>query len=326
MGVSRGGCALGRWLVDGYVGLQQDREAGQVSLFGEAAPRPRKTGLPEVPPWTEAERLAREKEVLGFFISGHPLDDYAGALKRMNVQSWADFSRSVKNGVNAGRTAATVVSRTERRTKTGNKMGIIGLSDPSGQYEAILFAEGLMQYREVLEPGSAVLLFLSAEAQGDDVRARIQSAERLDQAAEKVQKGLRIFLRDPAPLEGITKRLEATKAATGRSTQSAPKTSGNASINYDVPTPIGDFVSAAAATYSGAWFADMSNTFREPAHTLINVSETWNTLDGKSSVSVWCKNCGDKYYDVGLNLLTPVGAVGNPGAPRTFGVTFHRAF
>jgi iron complex outermembrane receptor protein len=114
--------------------------------------------------------------------------------------------------------------------------------------------------------------------------------------------------------------------ATGRSTVSAPKTSGNASINYDVPTPIGDFVSAAAATYSGAWFADMSNTFREPAHTLVNVSETWNSLDGKSSVSLWCKNCGDKYYDVGLNLLTPVGAVGNPGAPRTFGVTFHRAF
>ena len=61
----------------------------------------------------------------------------------MKVQSWAEFSRSVKNGVNAGRTAATVVSRTERRTKTGNKMGIIGLSDPSGQYEAVLFSEGL---------------------------------------------------------------------------------------------------------------------------------------------------------------------------------------
>ncbi len=50
---------------------------------------------------------------------------------------------AVKAGATAGRVAATVVSRTERRTKTGNKMGIIGLSDPSGQYEAILFSEGL---------------------------------------------------------------------------------------------------------------------------------------------------------------------------------------
>jgi DNA polymerase-3 subunit alpha len=114
----------------------------------------------------------------------------------------------VKNGANAGRTAATVVSRTERRTKTGNKMGIIGLSDPTGHYEAVIFAEGLQQYRDLLEPGTAVLLFLSAEAQGDDVRARIQSAEKLDAAAEKIAKVLRIFVRSSAPLDGITRRLE----------------------------------------------------------------------------------------------------------------------
>jgi DNA polymerase-3 subunit alpha len=86
-------------------------------------------------------------------------------------------------------------------------MGIFGLSDPSGHYEAILFAEGLQQFRDILEPGSPVLLFLTAEAQGDEVRARIQSAEPLDQAAAKLQKGLRVFLRDPAPLEPVAKRL-----------------------------------------------------------------------------------------------------------------------
>jgi DNA polymerase-3 subunit alpha len=112
-------------------------------------------------------------------------------------------------GATAGKTAATVVSRVERRTKTGNKMGIVGLSDPSGQYEAVLFSEGLQQYRDLLEPGTAVLLFLSAEAQGEDVRARIQSVEKLDQAAEKMQRSLRIFLRDEKPLEGISRRLES---------------------------------------------------------------------------------------------------------------------
>lgn len=53
-----------------------------------------------------------------------------------------------------------------------------------------------------------MLLFLTAEAQGEEVRARIQTVERLDQAAEKVQKSLQIFLRDPAPLDHITNRLE----------------------------------------------------------------------------------------------------------------------
>jgi DNA polymerase-3 subunit alpha len=126
----------------------------------------------------------------------------------MQVQSWATFSKSVKAGATAGRVAATVVSRVERRTKTGNKMGIIGLSDPTGQYEAILFAESLQQYRDLLEPGSPVLLQMTAEAQGDEVRARIQTVETLDRAAAKVQKGLRIFLRDEAPLEAVAKRLD----------------------------------------------------------------------------------------------------------------------
>ena len=84
---------------------------------------------------------------------------------------------------------ATVVARTERRTRTGNKMGIIGLSDPTGHFEAVIFSEGLAEYRDLLEPGNAVLLFLSAEVQGDEVRARIQSAEPLDscrrQSAER---------------------------------------------------------------------------------------------------------------------------------------------
>jgi DNA polymerase-3 subunit alpha len=115
----------------------------------------------------------------------------------------------VKAGATGGRVAATVVSRQERRTKTGNKMGIFGLSDPSGHYEAIMFAEGLQQYRDQLEPGAAVLLSLAAEAQGDEIRARIQSVEPLDQAAAKLQKGMRVLVRDDKPLDSISRRLEA---------------------------------------------------------------------------------------------------------------------
>jgi DNA polymerase-3 subunit alpha len=179
---------------------------GQNDMFGGPAghePLP----IPTAEPWLPADRLRREYEAIGFFLSGHPLDDYAALLKGMKVQSWVEFSRSVKSGASAGRVAATVVSRTERRTRTGSKMGIIGLSDPSGHYEAVLFAEGLQQYRDQLEPGSPVLLFLTAEAQGEEVRARIQSVEPLDQAAARMQKGLRVFLRDPAPLGPVAKRL-----------------------------------------------------------------------------------------------------------------------
>jgi DNA polymerase-3 subunit alpha len=185
---------------------------GQSELFGGGGQR-ESIALPNIEPWLPAERLRREYEAVGFFLSGHPLDDYAAALKKLRVQPWAEFARAVKAGATAGRVAGTVVSRQERRTRTGSKMGIIGLSDPTGTYEAVIFSEGLAEYRDLLEPGTAVLLFLSAEVQGDEVRARIQSAEPLDNAAANLHKGLRVFLRDGAPLEGVAKRLEPAPRA-----------------------------------------------------------------------------------------------------------------
>jgi DNA polymerase III subunit alpha len=198
---------------------QRSHEAatmGQNDMFGGAADAPT-IMLPQVEPWLPAERLRREYDAIGFFLSGHPLDDYATVLKRLRVQSWAEFSRAVKTGATAGKVAATVVSRMERRTKTGNKMGIIGLSDPTGHFEAVLFSEGLAQYREVLEPGAAVLLQLGAELQGEDVRARVLHAEPLDDAAAKTQKGLRIFVRDTRPLDSIARRLQMPEAGQGGS-------------------------------------------------------------------------------------------------------------
>jgi DNA polymerase III subunit alpha len=211
---------------------QRSHEAatmGQNDMFGGAADAPT-IMLPQVEPWLPAERLRREYDAIGFFLSGHPLDDYATVLKRLRVQSWAEFSRAVKTGATAGKVAATVVSRMERRTKTGNKMGIIGLSDPTGHFEAVLFSEGLAQYREVLEPGAAVLLQLGAELQGEDVRARVLHAEPLDDAAAKTQKGLRIFVRDTRPLDSIARRLQMPEAASqgspARGPQAKPAASG----------------------------------------------------------------------------------------------------
>jgi DNA polymerase-3 subunit alpha len=126
----------------------------------------------------------------------------------------------------------------ERRTKTGNKMGIMGLSDPTGHFEAVLFSEGLAQYREVLEPGAAVLLQLGAELQGEDVRARVLHAEPLDAAAAKTQKGLRIFVRDTRPLESIAKRLlmpePAPQGGPVRGSQTKPLPDAAGGANGDV--------------------------------------------------------------------------------------------
>ncbi|MGD0642266.1 MAG: DNA polymerase III subunit alpha, partial [Roseiarcus sp.] len=185
----------------------EEEAAGQNALlFGEADAAPLKV---RAQAWPAADRLRREFEAVGFFLSGHPLEAYEPALKRLRATRWAEFARAVRGGATTARLGASVIDRYERRTKSGSKLGVVQLSDPSGQYEAILFQEGLAQYRDLLEKGADVLVTLQASAEGEDVRARIVQVESLNEAAAKVQKGLRVFVRDDAPLASIGERLRA---------------------------------------------------------------------------------------------------------------------
>ena len=181
-----------------------ERAAGQNALFGETESAPLNV---RAQPWNSADKLRREFEAVGFFLSGHPLEAYDNALKRIGAKRWVDFARAVRGGATTGKLAASVLDRSERRTKTGSKLGVIQLSDPSGQYEAIIFQEGLSQFRDLLEKGSDVLLTLQANVEGEDVRARIAHVESLTEAAAKHHKGLRVFVRDAAPLSSIEERL-----------------------------------------------------------------------------------------------------------------------
>ncbi len=198
--------------VDGMLALsnrtRDAAEGGQSELFGGGAVA-EAFRIPPFEPWAPAERLQREHDAVGFFLSGHPLDDYEHVLKRLRVQSYADFARTVRaSGTSIAKVAASVIDKSERRTKSGNKMGIVQLSDPSGQFEAILFSEGLQRHRELLEPGAALVLRLSAVLDGDEVRPRIEDVERLDELAARQKQDLCIFLRDDKALASIAERVK----------------------------------------------------------------------------------------------------------------------
>ena len=172
---------------------------GQNELFGGPSSR-EAIAIPAVEPWLPADRLQREYDAIGFFLSGHPLDDYAALLKSMRVQSWSEFSRSVKSGANAGRVAATVVSRTERRTKTGNKMGIIGLSDPVRPLRGGDLRRGPAA---VPRPARAGLAGAAGAHRGGAGRrgARPHPVGRAARSGGRAscRRALRVFLRDAGP-------------------------------------------------------------------------------------------------------------------------------
>jgi DNA polymerase III subunit alpha len=185
---------------------ERSRTDGQAGLFGGDGGGA-DLRLPNVAPWNPMDRLQKEFAAIGFFLSGHPLDDYQAALDRMRIPTHAEFLRAVRGGATYGRLAGTVIDKQERRTRSGTKMGIVNLSDQSGQFEVVIFSERLAQYRDMLEAGRVLIVTAQASIENEDARLIVQGVESLDDAVSRGQKGLRVFVRDTDPLESLHARL-----------------------------------------------------------------------------------------------------------------------
>jgi DNA polymerase-3 subunit alpha len=137
--------------------LQSERQAGQGALFGELAEAPRiARTLPEVPPHTEQERLVREKAVLGFFISGHPLAKYRLEVELFGTRTTATLGEWSSHKIDIP-AVVTVVKRQISR-KTGAEYARLTLEDFHGTAEAIVFPEAWARLNAVIRPDAVLLL------------------------------------------------------------------------------------------------------------------------------------------------------------------------
>jgi DNA polymerase-3 subunit alpha len=188
-----------------------EAEAGQDDLFGSgpAGELIEDLRLPVIEPWLPIERLNAEFEAVGFYFSGHPLDDYMKPLAKLGVESWVSFhEKALTKGATAAKLAGTITYRQERRSKNGNRFAFVGFSEPSGQFETIVFSDLLASARDLLEPGNAVVVRVEADVDADEVRLRLQEVELLEKASAMIQPGLVVFLKDEGPLESIALRLK----------------------------------------------------------------------------------------------------------------------
>ncbi|HFC04603.1 MAG TPA: DNA polymerase III subunit alpha, partial [Rhizobiales bacterium] len=184
-----------------------DAELGQNDMFG-GGDLIEDVVLPVTEPWLPLEKLNAEFEAIGFYLSGHPLDDYLSSFGALNVDTYTGFvEKALKKGARAGKLAGTVVARQERTSKSGNKFAFVSFSDPTGQYETVCFGDLLGNVREMLEPGTGVILRVEADVEDEEVKLRLQGVELLDKAVNNVAQGLTIFVRDETPLDSIAKRL-----------------------------------------------------------------------------------------------------------------------
>jgi DNA polymerase-3 subunit alpha len=188
------------------------RGSSQNSLFGDAASV--RLSLPATLDWPPMERLQQEFSAIGFYLSAHPLDSYGMGLKRLQVTSFAELLQ--QRGVSRAKLAGIVVGRQERTSQKGNRYAFVQLTDASGLYEATVFSERLVEYRELLEPGRAVLLTVDVRVEEENLRLMVAEAQGLDQAVAATAAGLKIYLRDPAPVTGIKQILDRAGRGKGK--------------------------------------------------------------------------------------------------------------
>jgi DNA polymerase-3 subunit alpha len=183
--------ALDRVLAEAQL-LQAEREVGQGSLFGGQTDGRRggptdgradgrtdgRRELPEVPEWTEAERLAKEKEVLGFFISGHPLERFREEVELFGARTTATLGDWSEHQV----TVAAVVTGVKRQIskKTGKEYARLVLEDFHGTAEAIVFPDAWAKLNQTVVPDAALLLMggYSERDRGEDHAPFIVEAAR----------------------------------------------------------------------------------------------------------------------------------------------------
>jgi DNA polymerase III subunit alpha len=174
--------------VDGAMDAAQkavrDRESGQAALFGgDSGPATGARERPQQADWSDKERLSFEKETLGFYISGHPLQDVAGRLKGLVTHTTISI-REVRQPRQV-KLVGVVAALKRRRTRRGDTMAVFNLEDLEGTLETVVFPETYARYRTLLEEDSTLLVSGSVEIADEQRRLIAESFLPIDEAEEK---------------------------------------------------------------------------------------------------------------------------------------------
>ena len=194
-----------------------DRASQQVSLFGRELAQPERLSLPIVTDWPGMEKLRHEFDAIGFYLSAHPLDSYGPTLKRLDVVRYADLPAWLAGRPSVrAKLAGIVPGKQERPSARGARFAFVQMSDASGMYEVTLFSELLSAHRELLEPGTPLLVSVDVRLEPDNVRLTAQSIQPLEQAASQTSAGLKVYLSDVAPLPSLKQIMDRCGKGRGR--------------------------------------------------------------------------------------------------------------
>ncbi len=172
--------------------VQAQKAQSQLTLFGDMSMQMyTEPEIPIAPQWSLMEKLTKEKEITGIYMSGHPLDDYRLEIEHFTncpldmVTSYKDKHLKV---------AGLVTTADHRITQKGTGWGIFTLQDFRGSLEVKMFNEDYRKYKELFEVGTALFIegFYQLSWKGQDHEFRITSARLLDSIGEELTKSITV--------------------------------------------------------------------------------------------------------------------------------------
>ena len=194
--------------------IHEQKNSNQVSLFGEAGddlPEPRILPMDD---WEPAERLSEEFKAVGFYLSGHPLDDYMGALKRKDVKTLDEVHARAEGGAHVAKLAGVVAGVQIRKSARGNRFAFAQLSDTTGAYEITIFSDTLEKAQDHLVTGAKVIVTVEATLESDQLKLLGRSIVPIDTVVADVGGlGLKIFVEDVSAIAAVATVLEGAITA-----------------------------------------------------------------------------------------------------------------
>ncbi|QSR74996.1 DNA polymerase III subunit alpha [Aeromonas jandaei] len=169
---------------------------GQVDMFGVLTEEidDVKKAFANVPHWPDKVWLEGERETLGLYLTGHPINQYSGELRRYTSGRLCDLHPTSRDTVTTA--AGLVIAARSMVTKRGNKMGIFTLDDRSGRLDVTLFSEALEKYEELMQKDR--ILVVSGQVSFDDFSGGIKMSARelldINDARERFARAIRISL------------------------------------------------------------------------------------------------------------------------------------
>jgi len=154
----------------------ENKVADQIDLF-ESDEEQDNEIVHNIIDWKFEERLSKEFEAVGFFISDHPLNQFTEIFEDYKIQDYANFNS--RDEIKNANIAATLLKLQERKTAKGNSYAVLKLTDLAGVFELFVFSDILEQNREVLIEGNSIIITLIKTISNDESKSKRINVQKI---------------------------------------------------------------------------------------------------------------------------------------------------